>query len=202
MPEPWDRQPGEPRIAHAAFQEYLRLGPLRTFAELARRLNRTLGNYSQMSARWRWPERAAEYDRHVAARDEVRFAVIRAEAERVRQQRELVRREMCWRTAERLIERVNQMLDVPLEQTTWNYGQLCQLAFAAGKLAQAAVQSLNEADQQVGGQLIAGQFKLYRDDDGEDRAVPELKNGVSVALEEDFKLDAVPTAELVGPKAA
>ncbi len=43
-----------------------------------------------------------------AAQDKVCFAQIRAEAERLRQQRDLAKRDMCWRAAERLIDRVNR----------------------------------------------------------------------------------------------
>jgi hypothetical protein len=77
---PWERQRGEPTRAFAAFCVYRDLGPGRSITAVARILGRNRVGVGKLSARYRWVERAAAFDREEDRRKlEARFA----EAERM-----------------------------------------------------------------------------------------------------------------------
>jgi hypothetical protein len=91
-PRAWDRLPGEPARAYAAFTLWLSLGPERTLsaaAEAARKASaegrgrppraKTLGNWAR---RWRWEERAAAWDAEQARR---RLAIAAREIDEMHQ---------------------------------------------------------------------------------------------------------------------
>ena len=81
---PWDKQEGESSSAHVAFQAYLEIGPSRSLnaayasrcqkggERVARR--KAPGVWQRWSRTHNWPERAAEWDGHLAKRVREGFA--------------------------------------------------------------------------------------------------------------------------------
>lgn len=75
-PQPWDRLPDEPQAAYEAALTYFRLGIRRSIAAAGRHQSgkgpaekgkgSAAGSFTRWSSRFRWTDRAAAYDRHVA----------------------------------------------------------------------------------------------------------------------------------------
>lgn len=61
-PQPWERQPGETEPAWEAFVAFRDLGPGRTVSAVARELSKSRQLINGWCQRWRWRERAAEWD--------------------------------------------------------------------------------------------------------------------------------------------
>lgn len=71
QPEPWERQPGEPNLWFARFERYRLDGPSRSLRGTVNAERATKGNkrhsgipgaWSRTFVRWRWRERAEEWD--------------------------------------------------------------------------------------------------------------------------------------------
>lgn len=68
--KPWDRQKNERGYTYSLFNEYLKLGPLRTISKLCTKLQKTAGfshppskrTLQDYSLKWCWRERAEAYD--------------------------------------------------------------------------------------------------------------------------------------------
>jgi len=68
--KPWDRQKNERGYTYSLFNEYLKLGPLRTITKLCTKLNNSplfphppnKRALQKQAATWRWRERAEAYD--------------------------------------------------------------------------------------------------------------------------------------------
>jgi hypothetical protein len=74
-PKPWDRQKNESGASYTLFNEYLKLGPLRTIPQLEKKLKKLEGsgelekapkqkNLYEKSTTWHWKKRAEAYDIH------------------------------------------------------------------------------------------------------------------------------------------
>jgi len=61
---PWEQRKAEPARSYASFLLYLRQGPARSLTEAAEECGLSLGRLKQLSSQWRWPGRAAAWDRH------------------------------------------------------------------------------------------------------------------------------------------
>ncbi|HEY8599148.1 MAG TPA: hypothetical protein VIL85_12000 [Thermomicrobiales bacterium] len=59
---PYDRQPGEPERAYAAFKIFLEREPRDTITGLSRRLSKSRQLLDRWCQQWRWRERAVYYD--------------------------------------------------------------------------------------------------------------------------------------------
>lgn len=67
---PWDQQPNETGKAYAAFLAYRDLGLARSSAEVGRQLSKSAELIRRWKKQWRWDERVAAWDGHLAgARD-------------------------------------------------------------------------------------------------------------------------------------
>lgn len=62
----WDKQPYETSLSYARFQQFLMIGPERSYHRLATLLGATKRTIEQMGGRYNWVERAEEYDQHIA----------------------------------------------------------------------------------------------------------------------------------------
>jgi hypothetical protein len=83
---PWEQQPQETTQEYAHFRHYLSLGPQRSLAKACEGTALSLTRLKQLSKTWRWPYRAAAWDRE----------------EFLRRRREELDR--CARTRERLLK--------------------------------------------------------------------------------------------------
>lgn len=71
-PDPWTRQKGESGAVYALFNEYLKLGPLRTIVKLSKKLQDdpkwkdvpSPDALNKKSTTWKWKDRAEDYDTH------------------------------------------------------------------------------------------------------------------------------------------
>lgn len=69
-PNPWERQKNEPNASYALFNEFLKIGPLRTLSKLALKVPEipqfdtppSTDVLKKKSAQWKWFERAEAYD--------------------------------------------------------------------------------------------------------------------------------------------
>ncbi len=62
MLQPWEKQPDEPQKAFEKFQAFLKLGPLRNNADLARQLGVTSQGLNKLARQYGWRARARAYD--------------------------------------------------------------------------------------------------------------------------------------------
>ena len=66
---PWERQKGESHQAFAAFHEYCLLGGKRSLRKTAQSLGKSETLLSTWSSKWKWVERAREYDNEIVRQD-------------------------------------------------------------------------------------------------------------------------------------
>jgi hypothetical protein len=66
MPLAYEQQPGESNKAFAAFSIYLSEGSQRSIQSVARKLGKSLPNIGRWSSDWKWADRAAAYNGHLA----------------------------------------------------------------------------------------------------------------------------------------
>lgn len=112
---PWaERLPGESPRAFSFFTAWCRMGPTRSFAELARTFRKSPDLFRKWAKRWGWHARGEAYDKMVAAEDARAFEEARRQAQRLRRERELQRRSDSWQLATRLLDRIHQLLQVEL----------------------------------------------------------------------------------------
>lgn len=115
-PKPWERQPREGSLAFAAFTKYLELGPDRTLADVA--LDPALGitetKARSLSATWKWRDRVNAWEDYLAeAQRKRQQKILETDAEKWARRR-LQLREDEYTTAERLIRRANEILDLDI----------------------------------------------------------------------------------------
>ena len=111
----WDRQPGEPARWHERFTIYRRMGPRRSIlgaAKLhreqtggARAVLQLPGYWLEISEKWRWKQRAEEWDQAEAEREE-----------RTWQERRHQHRENEYQVGQELLARARAMMEWPLER--------------------------------------------------------------------------------------
>ncbi len=168
-PEP-PRLPGESAKAYGYLLAYCRMGPTRTLAEMSRRFGRTPECFGSFHGRrWNWKERVAAYDAAVQAADERLVREERENAERLRLRRVVEAREIYWDLSRRLLAVIERMLEEAENSEKWSHGAIARFALVAESLMRAAVEPLEvgEVPSAVQGQLIAGTFRLYRNDEAE-----------------------------------
>lgn len=122
MSECWERQPGESLRAYEAARAYFELGPSRSLAAVAQKCKKSVSLLARWSSRWRWSERAAGYDQHMAMveMDARRRALAQEAEEWARRQAELRHEE--WEVSRALLDRAREMLAFPLTVVTENDG--------------------------------------------------------------------------------
>jgi hypothetical protein len=112
--QPWERQPGESSRAYEAARLYFEMGPGRSLVAVGQKVGKSRGLIERWSARWNWRERAAGYDRHLAAIEmDARRQAFAEEAERWAQ-RQADLREQEWEASRALLQRAHDMLAHPL----------------------------------------------------------------------------------------
>jgi hypothetical protein len=166
MSQPWDRVKGETEQAYDAFLIYRELGPDRTQDGVRVKLGKVpayLRGIERWARRWSWAERARAWDNHLQAeRDKVAEKAAAAEA-RKWEQRKQAAREANYAIAERLMERAQNLLDLPTvqqrstktdadgrttvtvwEPAKWTQRDLPTIAKVAADLREVAIYTLEE----------------------------------------------------------
>ena len=152
---PWERQPKESEEAYAAFLAYRDMGVKRTVAAIGKGDGKRTGFQRRCegwSAKWRWVDRAREWDNRVqGTRDKVTLAE-QAKWER----RRLRMLDNNWRNARRLQALIRKMSEFPIEQDVtedgaeirmvapakWTFDTLAKLVKTAAEVEAATI---NEA---------------------------------------------------------
>lgn len=156
------RQPGESARAFAAFRTYLDMGDGRSLAKLGRKWGKHRTTIEQWSVKWRWQERLnAKIEHDTMVEQEARDAKLRAKADEWAR-REQALREDRWNLAQRILARIDKMLQFPVARSTtkggktivmpskWTDSSIAQLTGAADKLAALAVGAPTEHAQVTG----------------------------------------------------
>jgi len=77
--DPWERQPGEGRVAYARFVLYRDMGPAeRSLSKVAKQVGRSRAMMERLSVRWQWVFRSEQYDAH---QERLRQETLRREQE-------------------------------------------------------------------------------------------------------------------------
>jgi hypothetical protein len=118
MAKPWDRMTREGARSFAAFSKFLELGPDRTLKQTALETGIPENKVRTLSAQWNWRDRALAWEDHLAEEQRKRAErVLTKDAEKWAYRRTKLREDE-YSTAERLIARANQILDLPLVEST------------------------------------------------------------------------------------
>ncbi len=150
---PWDRQPRETPKSYECFKTYLDLGIHRSQRETAEKHKKVLCQIQEWADKYRWLDRAMEYDnwletsRHDAKRDVI------AEQAELWQRRKQDECEESYNVATRLRMKALEMLDSPLyveereksgvltqvKPAKWNLGTCATMFKLAAELAMMAI---------------------------------------------------------------
>lgn len=116
----WYRQgaAGENEKHYAYFKQYLRMDKPRSAARLARHLRLHQNTLLTYSNRFKWVDRAAAYDDFNNHRELDKLRAEREKRDLEWLERRDVQRQQEWDIAQELLERVRQMLRVPLFKET------------------------------------------------------------------------------------
>lgn len=105
---PWEMAVGETSKAYTAFQTYLELGADRSIRQAAIDAGHDYSTYRDWARRWRWTQRAAAFDAHVAEQRRSRFADEYAEVGRRHARQAQAALEALIRPAIVLLERMRE----------------------------------------------------------------------------------------------
>lgn len=132
--QPWQQQPNEPDLWFARFHEFLLSGSgrslLATYNASAKKPEkaRTIpSSWREAAKKWNWESRAIAFDNHQQSEDLEVWQ---------RRRREI--REKQWAIAEKLLNKAQEMLEVPLSDQRWT-------AIAPARFAQTAIDLARQA---------------------------------------------------------
>jgi hypothetical protein len=111
---PWRRLENEPITAYSYFKHYLTLPQPRKVARLAVQLRLHRQGLARYCATYKWVDRAAAYDDFLATKELQRQKLRREKADLEWAARRDEQREQEWDIAQQLLDKVRQMLQVPL----------------------------------------------------------------------------------------
>ena len=157
MPLMFEQQPRESNKAFAAFSLYLSLGPERSLATVAQKLNKSVTILGRWSAKFDWPARVAAYGAHltVVEREAVE-AVARSKAAEW-ESREQQLRETEWAMHERAIAAAKRGLDAYMEREKVyaNLADIARMLEIASKLGRLATGLGTDGERRKGDDLPA-----------------------------------------------
>jgi transposase-like protein len=110
----WSRMPKESTRAVEAVREYLKMGASRSIAAVSIKLGKHLSLLERWSTKWGWVGRATAYDDYLAKQEQMEIekqAIARGEE---RRRRDGEQSEMLYRLKQKILSKVDKMLDVPL----------------------------------------------------------------------------------------
>lgn len=118
MPRAWERQTREGARSYSCFQKFLDLGPDRTLKQTAAESGVPEQKVRSLSAQWNWRERALAWEDYLAEQTrKATLKILEKDSEKWARRRVKLREDE-FTTAERLLERANKILDLPLLETS------------------------------------------------------------------------------------
>jgi hypothetical protein len=154
MPMIFEQQPRESAKAFAAFSLYLSLGPERSMAEVAKKLQKSEGLIARWSRKFDWASRVQAHAGHLAIVErEAMEAVARSKAAEW-SQREQALRETEWAMHERAIAAAKRGLDAYMEREKVyaNLADIARMLEIASKLGR-LVTGLGDGEKRIGNEL-------------------------------------------------
>jgi len=112
----WERRTGEGAVAFSGFQTYIYMGPERTIAAVAAQVGVKESTVRQWSAKFDWVERSKDWDGFLAEIQQKKAQKILEEDAVKWARRRVDLREQEFTLAEKLMERANDILKMPLTQ--------------------------------------------------------------------------------------
>ena len=175
----FEQQPKESAKAFAAFSLYLNLGPQRSLAEVARKLNKSEGLIARWSSKFDWPARVGAYAAHLAVVErEAIEATVRGRAA-IWESREQALKETEWAMHERAIAAAKRGLDdyMKREKVYANLADIARMLEIASKLGRLATGLGTDGERRKGDEL------------------PAMRVEVTVALEKIYGAEVPPPNE-------
>jgi len=151
----FEQQPRESDKAFAAFSLYLSMGPERSLAEVAQKLNKSVTMLGRWSAKFDWPARVQAHAAHLAVVErEALEAVVRGRSAEW-EKREQQLRETEWAMHERAIAAAKRGLDAYMEREKVyaNLSDIARMLEIASKLGRLATGLGTEGDRRKGDEL-------------------------------------------------
>jgi hypothetical protein len=150
----WRRMPKEGALAYQAARQYFEMRASRSLAEVSRKLGKHLHHIERWSKEWSWVDRARAYDEHLDKEEQDAIDKVAREqaAKWLRRQGELA--EQKFLTGEKIIDKVNKMLNFPLVSSTtkdgkttlepvrWNMKDAAAMSAAGYKLQEEAIREV------------------------------------------------------------
>ncbi|MCW5552157.1 MAG: hypothetical protein KIS67_08310 [Verrucomicrobiae bacterium] len=155
MPLMFEQQPRESNKAFAAFSLYLSLGPERSLATVAQKLNKSVTILGRWSSKFDWPARVAAHGAHLAVVErEAVEAVARSKAAEW-ESREQALRETEWQMHERAIAAAKRGLDAYMEREKVyaNLADIARMLEIASKLGRLATGLGTDGERRKGDDL-------------------------------------------------
>lgn len=156
MPLAFEQQPRESDKAFAAFSLYLSLGPERSLAVVAKKLQKSVTLLGRWSSKFDWPSRLQAHAAHLAIVErEALEATVRGKAAEW-EAREQQLRETEWSMHERAIEAAKRGLDAYMarEKVYANLADIARMLEIASKLGRLAT-GLGDGERRKGDDLPA-----------------------------------------------
>ena len=108
--EKTDQPPGESAQAYEAAKLYFEMAANRSLEAVAQKLHKSKTIVARWSGRWRWVERAADYDRHVEEQREIDLQQARATEAQKWIERDAHLRERFYSLGEMILEKTERMI--------------------------------------------------------------------------------------------
>ena len=156
MPLIFEKQERESEKAFAAFSLYLSLGPQRSLAEVAKKMNKSVTMLGRWSAKFDWPARVAAHAAHLAIVErEAVEATVRGKAA-IWETRTQKLKETEWEMHERAIAAAKRGLDAYMEREKVyaNLADIARMLEIASKLGRLAT-GLGDGERRNGDDLPA-----------------------------------------------
>ena len=157
MALPFEQQPRESDKAFAAFSVYLSLGPERSLATVARRLQKSVTMLGRWSAKFDWLGRVAAHGAHLAIVEREAIEAAARSKAAVWESREQKLRETEWAMHEQAIAAAKRGLDAYMqrEKVYANLADIARMLEIASKLGRLATGLGTDGDRRKGDELPA-----------------------------------------------
>jgi hypothetical protein len=167
----WSRMPNESQKALEAAREYFKMGASRSLQKVSRMLGKHVSLLEQWSARWGWVGRAVAYDDHLAKQEQIEIEKQANARGKERRRRADEQSELLYRLKQKILRKVDKMLDVPLMSITqadgktmlkparWGLGDAAPLVDIVLKIDKASNREGGDEDNLVAEEFVTDDYK-------------------------------------------